>query len=246
MSDDSYDRLKTVNALSRRPVELQVLEWSPTAPELHLDLHDCYRAIHWQYERLMRESCQLVDYLEADLWLDWSREHERHWGKKRAGKYLQGRLIEKVINLHQSMTEEGIRMIDILQRWDLTARRLSAYEQATTYNLSQTSLDDLNFDRSYRFQPASWHETPAIRTIIRHGDEVRVRSQRRAAFGNTIARMASSFHWHESLEERILSDSDYRFMLDEWFINISSELHNTRIITEVFEASREVVESDSD
>ena len=195
-------------------------EWNSTSGDAHFNIHDCLRAIYWQYKTMKQEFNRLVDFLQADLWTPWVKQNERRWGKKRAGLHKQGRLIDLVNALNADREAMYPDLNQLLQQWDLLHRRITVFQTTSLHNISRYSRRDLNFDGSYRSLLPSWTDPSPRRINTRHAECFITSTIHNAKFMKTIDLMTQHFSWHHS----ILSAAEYDNLKSVWAPRYSSKV----------------------
>lgn len=233
LDNENYETLVKLSLDQRRPVLLDILDFCPESGDLYIDLSDCYRAIYSEYQTCLRETRVLVDLLQANLWSTWCQKNAKYWGKKRAGKHVEGLLIDVVEYLTLNFEESYGDFEPVFAKFDLYRRKLQAFELSSLQNFSLTK--GLNFDSSYRAMPPSWRvPRPQASIYTAYGAPMIRHTKHRANYDATIQLMVELFNWTSpgGMGEKILKQHDYEEMLETWYTGMVTAWKQTRIADE--------------
>lgn len=217
LDDEAYFALMKLSIDQRRPVLLDVVDFTDHECELHLDLSDCYRAIYWDYRRSLKELAKLTEYLEAHLWAPWCHKNAKYWGKKPANMFKEGMFVDLVEKTNERMECLYGDLETVFQIYDLHDRKVCVYRQISLHNLSRRR--ELNFDHFYRSLPASWDDPKRKRSVARIDcDTSAISTHHLAHFENTLDLMMRGFKWTTpgNLAHEIMSVQEYESMLRGW------------------------------
>lgn len=237
LNDEDYTKLVKLSLDQKRPVLLDILDFDQESGDLYIDLSDCYRALYFEYQNCQKELRSTVDLLEANLWSTWSRKNAKYWGKKRAGKHVEGLLIDVIEQLTQSFEESFDDLEPVFTKFDLYRRKLQTFETISLQSLTKDKT--LNFDSSFRTISPSWTdpEPEVIKEVIISSASDTVDSVcilHRANYDATLLLMVDLFHWNLSgnMAEKVMASHEYQKMLESWLGDMIAEWKQTRTVRE--------------
>lgn len=234
LDDEDYAKLMKLSSDQRRPVLLDILDFDPTTGDLYIDLADCYRALYFEYQACLQEIRSMVDLLEANLWSVWCQKNAKFWGKKRAGKHVEGLLIDVVERLSQNLLGLYGDLEPVFVKFDFYRRKLQTFERISLQSLTKDK--NLNFDTSFRTLASSWAD-PDPRMVVQASGGVieSVCYYHRANFDATLRIMVELFHWTMpgNMAENVLSLREYEEMYGAWYDEMVSQWRQTRTVKEI-------------